>query len=84
MRGSPRINRKHGLKVRPSTLSFLTAANAIKFGLHVDYDGAYNDDDWDAVGDIFPPLVHWTVTNAAFVESESYQCDPANPLCPVQ
>jgi hypothetical protein len=36
------------------------------------------------VGDIFPPLVHWTVENLAFVEHESYLGDPTHPLCPVQ
>ena len=50
-------------------------------GLPINYDGAYNADDWNAVGDIFPPLVHWKVEGGQFVETQQLQCDPAHPTC---
>jgi hypothetical protein len=77
------INDPHGLRIRPTVWHYKLAALAIRLGLPINYQGAYNKDDWNAVGDIFPPLVHWKVENGQFVELESYRCDPANPLCPV-
>ncbi len=79
-----KINRPRTVKIRPAVASYLSAAALAFVGLPFNYEGAYDSNDWDAVGDIFPPLVHWSVTNGAFVESESYLCNPANPLCPVQ
>jgi hypothetical protein len=78
------INEPHGVKIRPATASFAAAALLVLGGVPINYDGAYDADDWDAAGDIFPPLVHWTVENGVFVEHESYLCDPQNPLCPAQ
>jgi ABC-type branched-subunit amino acid transport system substrate-binding protein len=78
------INAPHGVPIVPAVASFAVAGVLAKLGVPMNYDGAYNNDDWDAVGDIFPPLVHWTVENNAFVEHESYLCNTANPLCPVQ
>jgi ABC-type branched-subunit amino acid transport system substrate-binding protein len=80
----PRINNPRGIKIRPSVTSFGIAALAARARLAINYDGAYDADDWDAAGDIFPPLVHWTVVDNQFVESEAYLCNPTNPLCPVQ
>ena len=40
--------------------------------------------DWDAAGDMFPPLVHWKVENQQFVEYELYRCSPQQPLCPAK
>jgi ABC-type branched-subunit amino acid transport system substrate-binding protein len=77
-----KINDPAGLLVRPTVADLRSAASAIRRGSAVDYDGAFNPDDWDAVGDIFPPLVHWRVVNGQFVEFQSYVCDPAHPLCP--
>jgi hypothetical protein len=79
-----KINEPHGVKIRPAITSFAAAGLLAFAGVPINYDGAYNADDWDAAGDIFPPLVHWTVENGAFVEHESYLCNPQNPLCPVQ
>ena len=76
-----RINNPHGLKIRPSVLHLEWAAFLMGFGLPINYDGAYNADDWNAVGDIFPPLVHWKVEGGQFVETQQFQCDPAHPLC---
>jgi hypothetical protein len=53
-------------------------------GKPINYEGAYNALDWDAVGDIFPLLVHWKVENQQFVEYELYNYDPQHPLCPVK
>jgi len=78
------INDPNGVTIRPSVTNFKIASVVAKAGLPMNYDGAYDADDWNAVGDIFPPLVHWTVDNLTFVEHESYGCDPAHPLCPVQ
>jgi hypothetical protein len=78
------INDPHGVPILPLTGMFVAAAQLTRNGIAINYDGAYDNDDWNAVGDIFPPLVHWTVENLAFVEHESYLCDPTHPLCPVQ
>jgi hypothetical protein len=53
-------------------------------GKPINYEGAYDSGDWDAVGDMFPPLVHWKVENQQFVEYELYRCSPQQPLCPVK
>jgi hypothetical protein len=82
--GLTKINNPTGRKIRPRADDFGTAAQLVKQGKLINYEGAYNSDDWDAVGDIFPPLVHWKVENQQFVEYELYQCDPQHPLCPVK
>jgi hypothetical protein len=74
----------HGVTIRPSVASFTLAGLLLWLGLPINYEGAYADNDWSPVGDIFPPLVHWPAESEQFVEHESYLCDPANPLCPVQ
>ena len=79
-----RINDPHGVKIRPAVAGFALAAVLALVGVPLNYDGAYNADDWNALGDIFPPLVHWTVESNAFVEHEAYGCDPDHPLCPAQ
>ena len=58
------------------------AMTAIAKGKPSNYEGAYDSDDWDAAGDMFPPLVHWKVENEQFVEYELYRCSPQRPLCP--
>jgi ABC-type branched-subunit amino acid transport system substrate-binding protein len=75
------INNPRGLKIRPSVRHLEWAAFLLRRGLPINYDGAYNANDWNEVGDIFPPLVHWKVENGQFVETQQFQCDPANPLC---
>jgi hypothetical protein len=61
---------------------FAAAIKAIANGKPVNYKGAYDSDDWDGAGDMFPPLVHWKVENEQFVEYELYRCSPQRPLCP--
>jgi hypothetical protein len=77
-----RINDKSGQKVRPTVEDFSLAIRSIAAGKPIDYEGAYNSDGWDAVGDMFPPLVHWKVEKEQFVEYELYRCSPQQPLCP--
>ncbi len=78
-----RINAPYALKIRPRVVDLAVAAVLLRFGLPINYEGAYNSDDWNEVGDIFPPLVHWKVVGGQFVEQEYYACDPTQPLCPV-
>jgi Periplasmic binding protein len=80
--GLTRINNKGGRKVRPTVEDFGKAIAAIAKGKPINYEGAYDSDDWDAAGDMFPPLVHWKVENEQFVEYELYRCSPQQPLCP--
>jgi hypothetical protein len=82
--GLTKINDKGGQMVRPSVEDFGTAIGLIAQGKPIDYEGAYDSNDWDAVGDMFPPLVHWKVENQQFVEYELYRCSPQQPLCPVK
>jgi ABC-type branched-subunit amino acid transport system substrate-binding protein len=82
--GLTKINNLAGTKIRPTVDDFASAAQLIGQGKPINYEGAYNSLDWDAVGDIFPPLVHWKVENAQFVEYELYDCSPQKPLCPVK
>ncbi len=82
--GLTRINDPAGTKIRPTVKDFRAAAQLIGQRKPINYEGAYNSDDWDAVGDMFPPLVHWKVEDGQFVEYELYQCDPQHPLCPVK
>ena len=82
--GLTKINNKSGQMVRPSVEDFGTAIGLIAQGKPIDYEGAYDSNDWDAVGDMFPPLVHWKVENQQFVEYELYRCNPQQPLCPVK
>ena len=79
-----KINERKGTKIRPVVGDFVSAIRAIGKGKSINYEGAYNALDWDAVGDIYPPLVHWKVENAQFVEYELYDCDPQKPLCPAK
>ncbi|HEY7678211.1 MAG TPA: hypothetical protein VIG69_14145, partial [Candidatus Methylomirabilis sp.] len=82
--GLTKINNPAGQKIRPTVEDFASAIRVIRQGKPINYEGAYNSDDWDAVGDIFPPLVRWKVENQQFVEYELYRCDPEHPRCPVK
>jgi Periplasmic binding protein len=80
----PKINESKGRKIRPTVGDYTAAIKSIGQGKPINYEGAYHSIDWDAVGDMFPPLVHWKVENAQFVEYELYHCDPQRPLCPTK
>ncbi len=79
--GLTEINNLDALKIRPSVHDYSKAAQLIRHGWPINFEGAYNPEDWNAVGDIFPPLVHWKVENGQFVEYEQYQCNPQHPNC---
>ena len=83
-RGLTAINDPAGQKVRPTVEDFSAAIRLIAQGKPINYEGAYDSDDWDAAGDMFPPLVHWKVENEQFVEYELYRCSPQQPLCPAK
>jgi ABC-type branched-subunit amino acid transport system substrate-binding protein len=81
--GLTKINQDCGVKIKPTVADFKKAAQLIRLGLPINYEGAFDSIDWDAVGDMFPPLVHWKVEGGNFVEYERYNCSPSNPTCPV-
>jgi hypothetical protein len=83
-RGLTSINNPAGRVIRPTVDDFRAAIGAIAKGEAINYEGAYSSIDWDAVGDMFPPLVHWKVENQQFVEYELYRCSPQQPLCPAK
>ena len=82
--GLSKINEPKGRKIRPTVGDFTAAIKAVGQGKPINYEGAYHAVDWDAVGDMFPPLVHWKVEKAQFVEYELYHCNPQRPLCPTK
>jgi len=79
--GLARINDPKGKTIRPTVADFAAAAKALAAGKPINYEGAYHALDWDAVGDMFPPMVHWKVENAQFKEYELYRCTPKEPTC---
>jgi hypothetical protein len=81
--GLTKINHPLGVKIRPTVHDFRKAARLIRLGVKINYEGAFDSIDWDAAGDMFPPLVHWKVEGGQFVEYERYDCSPSNPTCPV-
>ncbi len=82
--GLEKINDPKGKKIRPTVADFAAAAKAAARGKPINYEGAYHAIDWDAAGDMFPPLVHWKVENAQFKEYELYRCTPKQPTCPTK
>ena len=82
--GLTKINDPKGRKIRPTVDGFSAAAKWIGRGKPINYEGAYHSIDWDATGDMFPPMVHWKVEKGQFVEYELYRCDPQHPLCPTK
>ena len=80
--GLGKINDPKGRVVRPTVADFAAAAKAAANGEPINYEGAFHAIDWDARGDMFPPLVHWKVENGRFVEYELYACSRDQPNCP--
>ncbi|HEX3442339.1 MAG TPA: ABC transporter substrate-binding protein [Pseudolabrys sp.] len=76
------INVASAKKIRPSVADFSAAIKLIDKGKPINYEGAYSPNDWNSVGDIFPPLVHWKVENGQFKEYEQYDCGPTTAFCP--
>jgi branched-chain amino acid transport system substrate-binding protein len=78
----PSISDPNGLRVIPMVDSLEDAVSQIAAGKAIHYDGASGTCDFNAAGDLFPPLVHWKVVNQQFTELEAYNCSDAQPLCP--
>jgi ABC-type branched-subunit amino acid transport system substrate-binding protein len=79
----PRTTVAGGQRAIPTVDSLASAVSAIAAGRPVHYDGASGACDFDANGNLFPPLVHWKVQNQQFVELEAYNCSDDMPLCPL-
>ena len=78
----PSISDPNGLRVIPMVDSLENGVSQIAAGKAIHYDGASGTCDFNAAGDLFPPLVHWKVENQQFTELEAYNCSDAQPLCP--
>ncbi len=76
-----RINDPAGLRIGVGPNEFARAADAIKAGRTINYQGATGDTTFDANGDNNPVMVHYRVENKQFKELESYNCTTTNPLC---
>jgi len=76
------ISDPNGMRVIPTVDSLEGGVQQIAAGNAIHYDGAAGTCDFNAAGDLFPPLVHWKVENQQFVELEAYKCSDAQPLCP--
>ncbi len=79
----PRAVAASGQRAIPTVDSLAAAVAQIAQGKSIHYDGASGACDFDAVGNLFPPLVHWKVQGQQFVELEAYDCSDAQPLCPL-
>jgi hypothetical protein len=79
--GLNKINDPKGRVVRPAVADFAAAAKAATNREPINYEGAFHAIDWDARGDMFPPLVHWKIENGRFVEYELYACSRDQPNC---
>ena len=76
------ISDPNGMRVIPMVDSLEAGVTQIAAGKAIHYDGASGTCDFNAAGELFPPLVHWKVENQQFVELEAYNCSDAQPLCP--
>jgi ABC-type branched-subunit amino acid transport system substrate-binding protein len=76
-----RINDPMGVVVGVGPQQFALAADTIKAGRTINYQGATGDTTFDKNGDTHPVLVHYRVENKQFKELESYLCTESNPLC---
>jgi branched-chain amino acid transport system substrate-binding protein len=76
------INVASAKKIRPSVADLSAAIKLIDRGKPINYEGAFGPNDWNSVGDIYPPLVHWKVEKGQFKEYEQYDCGPKTAFCP--
>ena len=79
--GLGKINDPKGQVIRPTMADFAMAAKLGANGEPINYEGAFHALDWDARGDMFPPLVRWKIENGRFVEYELYACSRDQPNC---
>jgi ABC-type branched-subunit amino acid transport system substrate-binding protein len=76
-----RINDPAGVPVGVGSQEFAKAAELIRSGATVNYQGATGDTTFDANGDTHPIMVHYRVENKQFRELETYSCTETQPLC---
>jgi ABC-type branched-subunit amino acid transport system substrate-binding protein len=69
-----------GEVIRPIPADFGKAYNALKAGKTINYKGA-SGVHYDAAGENFPRMVHWSVEGGKFKELEAYDCSPTSPNC---
>ena len=79
--GLGKIHDPKGQVIRPTVADFAMAAKLSANGEPINYEGAFHAIDWDARGDMFPPLVRWKIENDRFVEYELYACSRDQPNC---
>jgi ABC-type branched-subunit amino acid transport system substrate-binding protein len=70
----------NGEVIRPTPADFGKAYTALKAGKTINYKGA-SGVKYDAAGENYPRMVHWTVEGGKFKELESYDCSPTSPNC---
>jgi hypothetical protein len=76
-----RINDPAGTPVRVGPAEFARAADLIRSGKTINYQGATGDTTFDADGNTFPTMVHYRVEGHQFKELETYSCSESTPLC---
>jgi ABC-type branched-subunit amino acid transport system substrate-binding protein len=77
------ISDPDGELINATPEDFEKAVGILVEGGTIRYSGASGATNYDAAGDASPVLVHWTVENQKFVESESYACSAEDPLCSI-
>jgi ABC-type branched-subunit amino acid transport system substrate-binding protein len=76
-----KINDPAGVRVKVGIEEFARAADLIKAGKTINYQGATGDTTFDAYGNNSPLMVHYKVEGRQFIEHETYTCADNNPLC---
>jgi hypothetical protein len=76
-----RINDPAGVRISVGPREFAKAAELIRTGRSINYEGPTGDTTFDANGDTYPIMVHYRVENKQFRELETYSCTESYPLC---
>jgi branched-chain amino acid transport system substrate-binding protein len=76
-----KINDPAGVKVGVGPAEFARAADLIKSGKTINYQGATGDTTFDKYGNTFPVMVHYRVEDRQFKELHTYVCSEEHPLC---
>jgi ABC-type branched-subunit amino acid transport system substrate-binding protein len=76
-----KINDPAGTPVGVGPGELARAADLIRQGRTINYQGATGDTTFDADGNTFPLMIHYRVEGRQFRELETYPCSETNPLC---
>jgi ABC-type branched-subunit amino acid transport system substrate-binding protein len=76
-----RINDPAGMAVGVGPEQFAIAANHIKAGGTINYQGATGNTTFDQYGNTFPVMVHYRAVGGQFMELARYSCTDKDPLC---